>query len=90
MEELLEKLKALSETNIWAEDGYFQDDDHELVPQIESLCNDYLIGPNGGCCWDNIDILKENGYHVYAGEKDSFGWLTGVIEFKDGRKIVYG
>ena len=30
--------------------------------------------------WVAVEYLKQRGYKVYAGEKDSFGWLTGVIE----------
>ena len=29
--------------------------------------------------WPAVRYLKQRGYTVFAGEKDSFGWLTGVI-----------
>lgn len=33
------------------------------------------------CNWDAIDYVKKHAnVRIYAGEKDSFGWLTGVIE----------
>ena len=35
-------------------------------------------------------LSQSYGFDVYAGEKDSFGWLTGCIEFPDGRVLVYG
>ena len=53
------------------------------------LCNDYLIDDDGTCNWRNIETLRQHGYRVYAGEKDSFGWLTGCVE-KDGRILVFG
>lgn len=33
--------------------------------------------------------MQENGYLVYAGEQDSFGWLVGCIKTKNGI-IVFG
>ena len=63
-------------------------DDKELV-LIESLAEELLIKDNGQCDWSNIDKLKELGFNVYAGDEDSFGWLVGCIETKNGI-IVYG
>ena len=57
--------------------------------KILSLADGLLISSKGGCDWDNISILQTKGYCVGPGEKDSFGWLTGVIETSKG-KIVYG
>ena len=42
------------------------------------------------CNWNNINKIREYGYEVRAGEEDSFGWLTGILEFPDGRQVVYG
>ena len=44
---------------------------------------------NGKCDWANISILNKNGYYVGPGERDSFGWLTGIISTQKGG-IVYG
>ena len=30
--------------------------------------------------WGAVKYLKQRGYDVYAGDRDSCGWLTGVIE----------
>lgn len=68
---------------------YFKES--ELSIKVEGLCNEYLIGSNGGCNWDNITILRNNGYNVFAGERDSFGWLTGCVQKQgDKRIMVYG
>jgi len=57
--------------------------------KILSLVDELLINDKGGCNWDNISILEDYGYSVGPGEKDSFGWLTGVIDTSKGA-IVYG
>lgn len=61
----------------------------ELVSYIEELACSVLITDDGSCNWDNIYKLRNDGYLIYAGEADSFGWLTGCIETKRG-VIVYG
>ena len=57
--------------------------------KILSLVNDLLIDINGKCDWVNISILNKNGYYVGPGERDRFGWLTGIISTKKGG-IIYG
>lgn len=62
----------------------------DTVPyEIERLACDTLISPEGKCNWKNITKVKNSGFDVFAGEKDSFGWLTGCIK-TDGGIIVYG
>lgn len=61
----------------------------ELQNEIESLCSHYLINNNGGCNFDNIKKLRNNGYCIYAAEKDSYGWLIGCIN-KDNKYVYYG
>lgn len=34
--------------------------------------------------------LKEYKIECYPGEKDSFGWLVGILELPSGRLIVFG
>ena len=61
------------------------------VEECESMANGLLICNGGRCNWENIRNLKSHGFDVYAGEKDSFGWLTGCIEYPDGERVlVYG
>ena len=57
--------------------------------KILCLLNDLLINASGKCDWSNISILNNNGYYVGPGERDRFGWLTGVVGTKKG-SIVYG
>ena len=61
------------------------------VEECEEMANALLISNGGRCNWVNIKALHQYGFDVYAGEKDSFGWLTGCIGFPDGERVlVYG
>jgi len=71
------------------EDGYEIIQSSTEVTEIEDYASEFLITSNGGCNLDNINKLKEAGFDVFAGEKDSFGWLTGCIRTSKGI-IVYG
>lgn len=71
-------------------DRYFNDPSREeLEDAAEFECCASLITSNGDCNWLNILALRRMGYDVYAGDQDSFGWLTGVVE-KDGIQLIYG
>ena len=93
MDRLINILRKIDsgEFGVKARNGVIEEiygDDKELV-LIESLAEELLIKDNGQCDWSNIDKLKELGFNVYAGDEDSFGWLTGYIETKNGI-VVYG
>lgn len=69
---------------------YFKDPNNsELLEAAELECCGALITPQGGCNWGNIELIKKRGYNVYPGDRDSFGWLTGVVE-RGGVKLIYG
>lgn len=94
MEKLLQLLKQVNSLPLEDNtDTFLNDIDskeyHELVRLIISYADDCLIDTKGQCNWDNIDILNDNGFHIFPGERDSFGWLTGCIQTKKGI-IVYG
>ena len=90
MDELMKVLEELFDsTDIEVIDDYFQNS--PLVDRAESLCCDQLITVHGDCNWENIKTLRDNGYRVFAGEKDSFGWLTGCVQrIGDTKTFVYG
>ena len=93
METLLKSLEELysNENDIFIEEDFIGFQDSELHSRILSLCNELLIVNNGGCNWENIEIVRDNGYRVFGGEKDGFGWLTGCIrKVNDKRVIVFG
>jgi hypothetical protein len=84
LEKLMELLKNLNASDLPENyDEYIKND------EIETLACSTLIGSNGECLWDNHDLLNKNGFSVFAGERDRFGWLTGCIQTEKGI-IVYG
>lgn len=64
--------------------------DSEKVPvEIFAAADKALITKQGNPNYPVIDALEvEAGIKVYAGEKDRFGWVTGVIETPKGRKVL--
>ena len=59
--------------------------------ECEEMANALLIRMDGRCNWENIRKLGGYECSVYAGENDSFGWLTGCIAYPDGERVlVYG
>lgn len=69
-------------------DGY-QDELHPLLQQAVNEADSELIDSRGGCNFMNHKVLRDHGFPVRCGERDSFGWLSGVIRTKKG-DIVYG
>lgn len=88
VDKLVEALKKIEESKEVKEkqyltNGYFSDL-HPLIQEARNLACDALISKSGCCNWDNINKLKESGYKVFPGERDSFGWLTGCIRTSKG------
>ena len=93
IEDLVNALNALTDDDFHEPDeetGVIYAKSTPAADECEFMANGLLITSNGGCNWDNIRKLESYGFDVYAGEKDSFGWLTGCIEFPDGKILVYG
>jgi len=78
MEKLLEVLRRIEAQELDLNDE-----------EAAGLACELLITEGGGCNWGNIRVLRESGFRVFAGEKDSFGWLTGCIQTTQGI-IIYG
>jgi hypothetical protein len=62
---------------------------HPLVIAAKFLANECLIGDDGHPIREKIDQVILNGYPIFAGDMDTFGWLTGCIELSSGI-IVFG
>lgn len=91
MNKLIELLKALEASDEIAPTTWLgqEDNPHPIFDLIDTeLCGE-LINSDGSCNFRNHAILKQAGFNVFAGEKDSFGWLTGCVSTKKGT-IVYG
>lgn len=66
-------------------------DKHSFASFLEGLACELLINSDGSCNYYNMHKLsKEYNIDVYAGEKDSFGWLTGCLKNPNGIVLVYG
>ena len=59
---------------------------HVLIDAVIYLADEYLTGDDN---FKNIITVRESGFHVFAGEQDRFGWLTGCIQLKRGI-IMFG
>lgn len=91
LEKLLEILKKIDLSDL-------PDDDYKYlsaqprspdVDEVLILANTVLVDDDGHNIYDNHEVLRKNGFAVFAGEQDRFGWLTGCIQTKKGI-IVYG
>lgn len=93
MQKLIDKLISIEKNKDIIYKSYLTNGRHDDLPSIiqdvKVLAEEYLITSQGHPNFENINILKENGYNVYPGEKDSFGWLTGCIKTSKG-VIVFG
>jgi len=71
--------------------GKAGDEFGELLAEAEGLCDELFISTEGGCNWSNIHEFESYGYHIYAGERDGFGWLTGCCRRNaTNRVLTYG
>jgi|GEM_PF-3557074 len=78
MEKLLDTLRAIEKVDYIEPKRYLTDGKpNELVKEPVKLANAVLITDGGKPNFDNINLIRENGFDVYPGEKDSFGRLTG-------------
>jgi hypothetical protein len=62
---------------------------HPLVDSAKFLANECLIGDDGHPDRENMDAVCETGFHIFPGEQDRFGWLTGCIQLSRGI-IMFG
>lgn len=60
-----------------------------LFFEVRLLADEVLIDTRGQNNAGNHLWLRHHGYHIRAGEQDSFGWLSGIINCGEFN-IVYG
>lgn len=82
---LLKKLEADNDIKV----ADILDYDVPNVSVISIMAESLLINESGHCNWENIEIMKKEGYYVFPLERDSFGWLIGGISTNKG-VIAYG
>lgn len=75
---------------------YIDESTHNLnLRDLVMYIYENFITGKGQCNHENVDAVmsEHDEIKIYAGEEDSFGWVTGCFEFNvDGQKyiIVYG
>lgn len=71
-------------------DKYAAWNDEAIHDEIESLCCELFV-KGGRPDYDSIRKFKAmSGYSVGPGERDSFGWLTGVVYKGDTMYHCFG
>ena len=48
---------------------------HELLVGYDNTPGQSWVGPH----WPHISVLRDRGFIVAPGDRDSMGWLTGVV-----------
>jgi len=90
LEKLLEILKKIDSSDLPDDDYKYISAQHSPdLDEVLSLANTVLVNDDGHNIYDNHEVLRKNGFPVFAGEQDRFGWLTGCIQTKKGI-IVFG
>lgn len=90
--EKLDQLMAGMKDSITTPGDYLRDEEN-ATPVITELSNEasgIFIDDVGQSVYTTfLAIYSANKYRIVPGERDSFGWITGVIITPKGR-IVYG
>jgi hypothetical protein len=91
IDDLVAALKAIEDSDLECVDYLHEHEDNPLVERCEAEANATLITNEGRC---NIRAMIElekvcERWKAFAGDSDSFGWLTGCIRTTKG-VLVYG
>ena len=87
--EIIAKIKELeANPEIVSERDFLSHNIPEVV-DLAVMAEHCLITRNGACNWEEIQILNDAGYRVFAVEQDRYGWIIGAIHTKKGI-ITYG
>ena len=82
------KILQLDERDLPCDDHGFVEES-KIPAEIIAAADNILITPKGNPNYGIIvNVMEPAGIKVYAGEQDSFGWLSGVIETPKGQKVV--
>jgi hypothetical protein len=89
IQKLIQLLKKISnDKSIKIEYNYY-DNHHPDIIISSNLANECLITDDGYPNINNILLLKQQGFRVFPGKIDRFGWLNGCIQLPGGI-IVFG
>lgn len=76
------------------DDDYYEEWYTTGVPGDLGIASDLFDWLECSGCRPSLEMMREfreHGYSVRAGERDSFGWLTGIVhDSVTGRNICFG
>ena len=87
IEAFVSEILDLDKVNVPVDNyGFIVED--KVPAGIAVAAEKHLITPKGNPNYATIaNVMEPKGIKVYPGEQDSFGWVTGVIETPEGRKV---
>lgn len=53
----------------------------EELSALENWADQNLITADGSPDIGMIGVLEDEGFRMFAGEKDSFGWLSAIVQY---------
>lgn len=94
MDKLLELLQKINTSELPNSDTFILNTlkdgpEVESIQSASNLASEFLIDDKGHSIWGLHRELKDAGFPVFPGERDSFGWLTGCIQTSKGI-LIYG
>ena len=90
--EKLDQLMAGMKDSIATPRDYLRDEENAtpLIQELSVEASEIFISNVGQSVYTTfLALYSANKYRIVPGERDSFGWITGVIVTPKGR-IVYG
>lgn len=54
--------------------------DNDIIKELEDLAIELFVTFDGRPNYAMIAAVKKESLHVFPGDKDSFGWLTGCVK----------
>ena len=87
--ELKELFDAEEEFYIVVDEEYNAIEYNDTANRLSGEACKYLICSDGRVNYHNRAKIENEGFKIYPGDKDSFGWLVGVIE-RNNRKLLFG
>ena len=93
-EGLIDQLEKIDPNDVYEYEGVTYIKEGERSNIAEQIACLLFISDSGNVNMLNVAMFnnkyREKGYHIYPGETDSFGWLTGCIQTPDERVLVFG
>jgi hypothetical protein len=93
MENLVAALREIDASDLpdmGEEDIILRNENHPRVHEVEGLASDLFIDEEAKPKFYLMDELYHtHGYFIVPGERDRFGWLSGMLQTKKGF-VIFG